>query len=97
LATVLKRDKRRAIGDARIMAYTINAQCTACGLCLPTCPIDAIAIGDPIYVIDQESCCDFEDCLAVCPVNAIVLSGSAQAANVQAGLRPAIPSVPAPS
>lgn len=54
------------------MAYTIISTCTACGACLPTCPIDAITIGEPIYVIDQELCCDFEDCLAVCPVAAIV-------------------------
>jgi ferredoxin len=56
------------------VAYTILASCTACGLCLPACPIDSITAGDPIYVIDQELCCDFEDCLAVCPVNAIVPS-----------------------
>ena len=54
------------------MAYKITSVCTACGACLPVCPIDAILVGDPIYVIDQELCCDFEDCLAVCPVNAIV-------------------------
>jgi len=54
------------------VAYTIVSTCTACGLCLPTCPIDAITVGEPVYVIDQELCCDFEDCLAVCPVNAIV-------------------------
>jgi len=54
------------------VAYKIVSTCTACGLCLPVCPIDAISVGDPIYVVDQELCCDFEDCLAVCPVNAIV-------------------------
>ena len=57
------------------MAYKIISTCTACGACLPVCPIDAISAGDPIYVIDQDICCDFEDCLAVCPVNAIVLAG----------------------
>ncbi len=65
------------------MAYTIINTCTACGLCLPTCPIDAIAIGNPIYVIDQDLCCDFEDCLAVCPVDAIVPSDSVPALNTQ--------------
>ena len=61
------------------MAYTIIPTCTACGLCLPECPIDAIAAGESIYLIDQELCCDFEDCLAVCPVNAIVPSERAAA------------------
>ena len=60
------------------MAYKIIPTCTACGACLPVCPIDAISVGDPIYVIDQDNCCDFEDCLAVCPVDAIVLSDSVE-------------------
>lgn len=54
------------------MTYKIIDTCTACDLCVPECPIDAIMVGDPIYVID-DTCCDFEDCLAVCPVDAIVL------------------------
>lgn len=59
---------------SQTVAYTILSTCTACGACLPACPIDAISVGDSIYVIDQELCCDFEDCLAVCPVDAIIPS-----------------------
>jgi ferredoxin len=53
------------------MAFTITDKCTACDLCLDTCPIDAISPGDPIYVID-DTCCEFEECLVVCPEDAIV-------------------------
>lgn len=55
------------------MPYRITEACTACGDCLPKCPIDAISAGAPIYVIDPQLCVDFEECLPVCPVNAIVL------------------------
>jgi len=65
------------------VAYTIIESCTACGLCLSACPIDAISIGDPIYVIAQDDCCDFEDCLAVCPADAIVLSDNVQTLDVE--------------
>jgi ferredoxin len=54
------------------MAYKIIETCTACGLCLPECPIDAIEAGEPYYAIN-DTCCDFEDCLAVCPVDAIIV------------------------
>ena len=34
------------------MALLINETCTGCDACEPVCPNDAIAVGDPIYVID---------------------------------------------
>ncbi|MDX1546869.1 MAG: 4Fe-4S binding protein [Rhodothermales bacterium] len=51
--------------------YRITAACTACGLCVDVCPIGAIEVAEPIYVID-ETCCDFEECVAECPEQAIV-------------------------
>jgi ferredoxin len=60
------------------MAYKINDECTACGLCEPECPVQAITAGDPIYVIDFDTCVECEghfdepQCAAVCPVDACI-------------------------
>ncbi len=51
--------------------FVITDKCSACGLCLDECPISAIEVGEPIYVIN-DTCCDFEECVSVCPEDAIV-------------------------
>lgn len=53
------------------MAFQITDACTRCDLCVDVCPIGAVSMGDPIYVID-DTCCDFEECVIVCPEGAIV-------------------------
>lgn len=52
------------------MAYVISEECTACGTCLPECPVNAISEGD-IYKIDPEICTDCGTCAGVCPMEAI--------------------------
>ena len=60
------------------MALIINDECIACGACEPECPVSAIAEGDPIYTINQDTCveCDgYHDnpqCSEICPVDACV-------------------------
>jgi NAD-dependent dihydropyrimidine dehydrogenase PreA subunit len=49
----------------------INDDCIACGTCIDTCPVGAIAEGDPIYVINDD-CTDCQACVDSCPVAAIV-------------------------
>lgn len=59
------------------MALIIHDDCIACGACPSECPNDAIAVGDPIYVIDPARCTecvgafDEPQCQGVCPVECI--------------------------
>ena len=60
------------------MALTINDACTACDACPSVCPNDAIAVGNPLYVIDALKCTecvgahDEPQCKLVCPADCIV-------------------------
>ena len=51
------------------MAYVINEDCIACGVCQPECPVEAISEGD-IYVIDPELCTERGACADGCPIGA---------------------------
>ncbi|HMN76644.1 MAG TPA: YfhL family 4Fe-4S dicluster ferredoxin [Burkholderiaceae bacterium] len=59
------------------MALYITDDCTACDACRPVCPNEAIASGDPIYVIDPARCTecvgaeDEPQCQLVCPADCI--------------------------
>ena len=54
------------------MAYVISDECVACGTCAGECPVEAIAEGDNIYVIDADKCIDCGSCADACPVDAPV-------------------------
>ena len=60
------------------MALLINDDCTACDACKPVCPNEAIAVGNPIYIIDADRCTecvgaeDEPQCKLVCPADCIV-------------------------
>lgn len=46
--------------------------CTACGRCVRSCPVEAIAIGpDRVAVIDYEVCYGCGECVAACAYGAI--------------------------
>jgi NAD-dependent dihydropyrimidine dehydrogenase PreA subunit len=54
------------------MAYVITDKCDRCGTCKESCPSEAIAEGDPKFVIDQENCIECGACVGECPNEAIV-------------------------
>jgi len=53
------------------MAYVITDDCTSCGACVDSCPVDAISEGDDKYAIDADTCTDCGACVDTCPVGAI--------------------------
>lgn len=53
------------------MAHVISDACTMCGSCKEVCPVDAIAEGNPKYVIDPDTCIDCGACAGECPAGAI--------------------------
>lgn len=58
--------------ECRKMAYKITEDCIACGACIPECPEEAIAEGDPVYTIDPEKCDECGSCADVCPVDCCI-------------------------
>ena len=53
------------------MAYVITDDCTSCGACADSCPVEAISEGDDKYVIDPDTCTSCGACVDACPVGAI--------------------------
>ncbi len=52
------------------MPYIITDDCTTCGACSDSCPVDAIVEGDDKYSITEE-CIECGSCVDTCPVEAI--------------------------
>lgn len=53
------------------MSVVIDRRCTACGLCLLTCPDGALAPAPGRPAVTDAACTDCWLCIEVCPVDAI--------------------------
>jgi len=53
------------------MAFTITDDCTNCGACADSCPVNAISEKGNKHVIDPDTCIDCGACEDTCPVSAI--------------------------
>ncbi len=54
----------------------ITTKCTACGDCLPVCPVKGAIIEGERYAIDKSLCIGCGLCVPVCEVDAITMWGS---------------------
>lgn len=53
------------------MSVAVAPACTACGVCLATCPERALRPAPRRPVVLDERCTDCWACVEVCPVGAI--------------------------
>ncbi len=53
------------------MPWIKQDKCIQCGLCVPSCPVDAIYVKDGKYYIDDKKCTHCGKCEEACPVEAI--------------------------
>ena len=56
------------------MTVAVAPTCTACGLCLVTCPAHALRPAPRRPDVVDALCTDCGDCVEICPVGAIVLT-----------------------
>ena len=64
------KQKRCPAGVCKaLISYYIDPnKCTACGICLRECPVEAISGGkNLVHIIDQEKCTKCNTCFEVCP------------------------------
>jgi len=49
----------------------IDENCVGCGLCVESCPVEAISLIENKAVINKELCIECGSCIDVCPLEAI--------------------------
>jgi len=53
------------------VTVTVSPSCTACGVCVATCPTGALVPAPHLPHVADAHCTDCLACIEVCPVDAI--------------------------
>ena len=61
------------LAPSRYQAAIDEQECTACGMCIDICPVDAISPGEDTACIDREECIGCGLCASACVTGAIRL------------------------
>lgn len=56
----------------------VRSKCIGCGLCVQTCPFDALELVEGIITVDPEKCTECGACVDVCPTNTLELDKPAK-------------------
>jgi len=69
------KDKKCPAGVCKeLINYSIDTEkCSSCGLCLKTCPHDAISEENKVFTIDENNCLKCGICKDVCKFEAVVV------------------------
>ncbi|MFW6140203.1 MAG: DUF362 domain-containing protein [Acidobacteriota bacterium] len=51
--------------------YLDEEKCTGCGICVSSCPEQAVTIENNLAIIDQQKCTECLQCMYDCPLDAI--------------------------
>ncbi len=62
--------------NAARATLAVDPRCTACGMCLATCPEGALLAGPKRPVVVDGRCTACLACVEVCPVDAIAVRES---------------------
>jgi len=49
----------------------VDDNCVGCGICVESCPVEAISLLENKAIINKELCIECASCIDVCPLEAI--------------------------